>query len=153
MPPRPKMRMFELPNGGFGYVFTDSGGSKVLERVPQRGTPVLPPTAHVPTRFKATIAGSNMELVAGAVLLPLTDNLRENLGLEEGVLVYDVLRGSPALEAGLRAGDIITRVNGQKLQSIMALIAVMDQAREREVELQVSSRRSSKPRTVLLRLR
>jgi len=150
---RPKLQMFELPNGGFGYVFVDSGGSKVVQRVPQRGTPVLPPTAHVPSRLKATIAGSNMELVAGAVLLPLTDDLRENLGLDDGVLVYDVLRGSPALEAGLRAGDIITRVNGQKLQSILALIAIMDQTRDREVELQVSSRRSSKPRTVLLPVR
>ena len=149
---RPKLQMFEMPNGGFGYVLVDSG-SKVIQRAPQRGTPVLPPTAHVPTRLKATIAGSNMELVAGAVLLPLTDDLRENLGLDDGVLVYDVLRGSPALEAGLRAGDIITRVNGQKLQSILALIAIMDQARDREVELQVSSRRSPKPRTVLLPIR
>ena len=148
---RPKLQMMELPNGGFGYVFVDSGGSKVPGRVPQRGAPVLPPTAHVPTRLQATIAGSNM-LVAGAVLLPLSENLRENLGLDDGILVYDVLRGSPAVEAGLRAGDIITRVNGQKVQSILALITVMDQARDREVELQVSSRRSAKPRTVRLRL-
>ncbi len=149
---RPKMRFMQLPDGGFAYAFGDSSGPKVLERAapPGRGTPVLPPTPHVPFRLQGSIAGANM-FFAGAVLMPLNEDLREGLGIDEGILVVDVLRGSPALDAGLRPGDIITRVNGQKLQSIVGLIAALDEARDREVEFQVSSKRSAKPRIVRLR--
>jgi C-terminal processing protease CtpA/Prc len=139
---RPKLRVFELPNGGVGYALTtDSSAPMRPGRVTaqSRGTPVLPPTPYAPFRLRGTVPGSN-ELVAGAVLMPLSEVLREGLGLDEGgILVLEVLRGSPALEAGLRAGDVILRLNGEKLQSIVALQFALDQ-RDREVELVVSRR-------------
>jgi serine protease Do len=146
---RPKLRVFELPSGGVGYAFTtDSTGPKVLERASAqvRGTPVLPPTPYAPFRLQGTVPGTN-RVVAGAVLMPLSEQLRDGLGLDQGILVYDVLNGSPALEAGLRAGDVILSVNGQKVQSILALEAAL--TRDRVVELQVS-RRNAK-RSVSLR--
>jgi putative serine protease PepD len=88
-------------------------------------------------------------IVAGAVLVPLSEGLREGLGLDDGILVFDVLRGSPALDAGLREGDVIVSVNGRKVTSIGVLVAAIDDAIDREVELQVS-RRNAK-RTVRLR--
>jgi serine protease Do len=44
----------------------------------------------------------------------LTPQLAEYFGTKEGVLVSTVEDGSPASRAGLKAGDIITSVDGQK---------------------------------------
>ncbi len=48
-------------------------------------------------------------------LLPLTDSLRKKQGIEKGVLVADVDRGSPA--RGLRRGDVIVECNGHSVES------------------------------------
>ncbi|MGH7711686.1 MAG: PDZ domain-containing protein [Gemmatimonadaceae bacterium] len=142
---QPKLRVLELPNGEFGYVFGDSTGPKFIERIPKaRGTPVLPPTPYAaPFRLRGTIPGQNV-IVAGAVLVPLSEGLREGLGLDDGILVFDVLRGSPALDAGLREGDVIVGVNGRKVTSIGVLVAALDDAIDREVELQVSRRNAKR---------
>lgn len=42
----------------------------------------------------------------------LTDQLAEFFGVKQGVLVRRVLKGTPAEKAGLKAGDVITRVDG-----------------------------------------
>lgn len=143
----PGLRLTRTPDG-FGYVFVDSASVRTAPRRSEGPTPVLPPTAYVPFRMQGALAGSNA-LVAGAVLVPLSQDLRDGLGLEDGLLVLDVSRGSPALEAGLRAGDIIVRVNGRKVTSIGHLMAALDETRDRDAELQV--RRSAKTRTVRLR--
>ena len=50
----------------------------------------------------------------GMNLMNLTDTLRAKFGIDsgqEGVLVFDVARGSPAHKAGIMSGDVIMRVN------------------------------------------
>lgn len=53
----------------------------------------------------------------GLELTPLTDALRRHFGVEEGsgVLVAEVVEGSPAHRAGLDVGDIITRASGEPI--------------------------------------
>lgn len=153
---RRKVRIVPTPNG-FGYVFVDSattraGAAPMIASTPiepgtprrrETMTPVLPPTPYAPLPLQGALSGPNA-IVGGAVLVPMSDELRQGLGLDEGILVLDVLRGSPALEAGLRAGDIIVRVNGRKLSSISLLLAAMDDARDGDVELQVSRRNAKR---------
>jgi serine protease Do len=57
----------------------------------------------------------------GIVLAPLTPALARQLGLDEGtkgVVVGEVLPGSPAEKAGLRQGDVITSYAGEKINSL-----------------------------------
>jgi serine protease Do len=56
----------------------------------------------------------------GIALNPLTPVLNRHLGLDEGtkgVLVGDVVPGSPADKAGLKSGDVITSFGGEKIQN------------------------------------
>jgi S1-C subfamily serine protease len=53
----------------------------------------------------------------GATLTPLGDQLRTYFGVSNGVLVSSVQSDSPASAAGVRAGDIITRVNGRSIDA------------------------------------
>ena len=55
----------------------------------------------------------------GVVIQNLTDDLAESFGFDgEGVLIGDVLNDSPAEEAGLQSGDIITAINGRPVRSM-----------------------------------
>jgi len=47
----------------------------------------------------------------------LTPQLAEFFGAKDGVLVRTVGRGTPAERAGLRAGDVVTKVNGTPVTS------------------------------------
>jgi len=48
---------------------------------------------------------------------PLTPQLAEFFGVKKGVLVRSVGKGSAAEKAGIKAGDVITKVNGQDVDS------------------------------------
>jgi Do/DeqQ family serine protease len=56
----------------------------------------------------------------GATLQNVTPDIAESLGLERpaGVLVSDVVASGPAATAGLAAGDIITAVGGQEIETM-----------------------------------
>ena len=54
----------------------------------------------------------------GVSIQPLTQDLAESFGLErpDGALVATVAPNSAAAKAGLRSGDVITKVNGEAIQ-------------------------------------
>ena len=47
----------------------------------------------------------------------------------EGIIISDVKRGSPADRAGLKVGDIIFEVNGEKIADDAAMISIIDDAK------------------------
>lgn len=51
---------------------------------------------------------------------PVTDAIRKAMGLEDskGVLVADVIAGQPADKAGIKSGDVIVAVNGEKTDGV-----------------------------------
>jgi predicted metalloprotease with PDZ domain len=61
----------------------------------------------------------------GIQVQPMTSELREHFGApaDAGVLVVRVEEGSPAAEAGLRVGDVVTRAGGDPIDSPHGLIA------------------------------
>lgn len=55
----------------------------------------------------------------GAMIQDLTEDLAKSFGLEspKGVLIGDVVKGSPAEKAGLRSEDIVLKFNGQPVNN------------------------------------
>jgi membrane-associated protease RseP (regulator of RpoE activity) len=62
------------------------------------------------------IAGQSF--VAGAQLQTLNPDLASYFQVDRGVLVTEVLEGTPAEEAGLLSGDVITQVGGERVSSL-----------------------------------
>ena len=62
----------------------------------------------------------------GASLAPVSDQLAAYFGVERGALVSSVEMDSPAARAGLKAGDVITSMNGR---TVAAVSDVFDEVR------------------------
>src|SRR6185436_5200596 len=74
----------------------------------------------------------------GVSIQPITPELATSFGLKgrEGALVASVMDDSPAAKAGVKAGDVIVRFNGQAVDSPRALsTAVAATASGKSVEL------------------
>jgi hypothetical protein len=119
----------------------------------------LPPT---PPSMSTTPAPVGMTLprpfafapggVAGAQLVTISDGLKRSLGLQSGVLVATVPRGTPADESGLKEGDVIVRVERQPVRTVVQVWQLVTRAAEdgeREVDLDLI--REKQARTLKLR--
>ena len=81
----------------------------------------------------------------GVRIQPVTDEIAESLGLAEasGAIVADPEEGAPAQRAGIRAGDVITAVNGAPVDGPRALsraIADFDPGSEVTITVQRDGR-------------
>jgi serine protease Do len=65
-------------------------------------------------------AAEMMQKKFGASVQPLTDELAGALGIStaQGLLIADVQKASPAAEAGLRRGVVITHFAGEEVESL-----------------------------------
>lgn len=113
-----------LSGGDFGIERWDDGARAWLYRTPPAppspATPA-PPRAPRPPAFAVPeipdfdfgVFGGGSRL--GLSVESLTPQLEEYFGVKEGVLVRSVTEGSAAAKAGLKAGDVITAVNGSRV--------------------------------------
>ena len=53
----------------------------------------------------------------GISMQELTDDLKDQFGVDYGVIVSEALEGGAALKAGVKAGDVIQKVGGKKVNS------------------------------------
>jgi serine protease Do len=129
-----------------------------IEREIERGLETLPRNFSFDFDWDSTpmIAGGQGRL--GARLQRLTGQLAEYFGAKEGVLVSSVDEDSPAAKAGLKAGDVITSINGravndtrdvtQEIRSAEAgkdvEIGVLRERKSLTLKAQLPERRSSR---------
>ena len=87
--------------------------------------------------------------VLGVNIQTLTPDIAESLGLSktQGALVSQVVDGSAAEKAGIKAGDVITAINGKPVKDAAALRNSIGMLRIGE-KVDVSLVRDGKPRTV-----
>ncbi|MCX8075418.1 MAG: Do family serine endopeptidase [Aquificaceae bacterium] len=54
----------------------------------------------------------------GVVIQDITPDMAENIGVKEGVLIAQVMPGSPADRGGLKVGDAVVEVDGKKVEDV-----------------------------------
>lgn len=81
----------------------------------------------------------------------LKDGLAEYFGVKQGVLVRSVSKGSPAERGGLKAGDVIVKVNDKAVDSPAEVGAVLrDRGDRKGVNLVIVREKREMPVTVTL---
>ncbi len=73
----------------------------------------------------------------GAGITPLTKQLAEHFKVKGGVMINDVRKDSPADKANLKAGDIITEVDGKEVASDREVVNAISAKKEGAVKLTV----------------
>lgn len=73
----------------------------------------------------------------GVATSALGRQLADYFGVQHGVLVNSVEEGSPASRAGLKAGDVITEVDGERVEDMRDLSRLVSRREEGEVTLTV----------------
>jgi S1-C subfamily serine protease len=120
------------------------GEFMVRTRAPMSPTPPAPPV-------NAMLSGTGVAVLAGAQFSTIDQDFASALDLDAGVLVLRVPPGTPAAEAGLRAGEVVVRANGLRVRDVATLRRVLVDATS-EVRLVVQGKGSNE-RTVVLKLR
>ena len=90
---------------------------------PPGAMPFIPPTPPLPPRVYPEIdipAGATISARQGIVVEPLSPQLSDFFGVPEnrGVLVRSVDKGGPGALAGLKAGDVIVKVNNETIHDV-----------------------------------
>ena len=87
-------------------------------------------------RIAVLLAGPFMNLLAGVVLFVV---LFANIGVPDAskVVITQVNTNSPAEQAGLQVGDMITKVNQVSIDSSDTLVSIIQQNKGKQVDIQV----------------
>lgn len=122
-----------------------------VARTPAPAAPAAPAAPSV-WQFDApppvAISGFS-SIVAGAQLTTLTDDFKEVLGTDAGVLVQRVVPESPAALAGLKGGDVIVEAADRPVASAWVLQRMIGDSERNTLKLKVV--RKGKARTVWLK--
>ena len=87
----------------------------------------------------------------GVAVAALSDEEREEMGVDNGVVVSEVVPGSPADEAGIVSGDVIVSLNREKIDDAEELAKLVREAPGDE-SLPVLVQREGAPRFLALTL-
>lgn len=104
-----------------------------IDVMPRVGTvPPMPPFGDQDFTFHF---GPSRQI--GVSLTPLTKQLADHFGVTGGSLIDNVRENSPAAKAGLKAGDIITEIDGKPVRGDRDLIREMGEKKEGDVTLTI----------------
>ncbi len=86
--------------------------SRIVTPRPPTPPRAVPPTP-APEPFMFSLRGGT---AIGVTVSDMSDQLGEYFGAKDGALVTSVTADSPAARAGVKAGDVITAINGQDVK-------------------------------------
>jgi serine protease Do len=104
--------------------------------------PVPPPGVAeqlTPDEMRAAIAAANAVAAPrlGFEVTEMHPQLAAFFGVHQGLLVESVTTGTPADKAGLKAGDIVTKVNGIPVTTAREIVGVVRQAGSKNISFTV----------------
>ncbi|MFN3869935.1 MAG: Do family serine endopeptidase [Aquificaceae bacterium] len=74
----------------------------------------------------------------GVVIQDITPDMAESLGVKEGVIIAQIMPSSPADKAGLKVGDIVVEIDGQKVSEVRDLqFKIMRTPPGKEINLKI----------------
>jgi serine protease Do len=132
---RSKGMIFDAGNGTTAFVF------------PQMPSMPAMPEIEMP-RFQ--IMGQSMRLGIEGEALGNEEQLAEFFGVKEGLLVKQVNRNSAAEKAGIKAGDVITKVDDEHVGNSRELTTALRSASKKAVTLTVVRNKQEMKITVTL---
>ncbi|MDR2543091.1 MAG: Do family serine endopeptidase [Treponema sp.] len=86
------------------------------------------------------VASNNSRLWPGVMVIPITDQVRQNLNLSDnaiGLHVLQVLQGTPSDIVGLRQGDRIISVNGENITDIASFYRLLREKTSTELWFEI----------------
>lgn len=132
-------------NGNFEFNFPNVPGKVEIPNMPNM--PAFPNMGEMPKIQMAPGNGENDMYVwrsgssrqIGVSVSPITKQLGDYFGVTggTGLLINTVRENSPASKAGLKAGDVITEVNGKAVKGNFDLIQAISEKNEGDVELTI----------------
>lgn len=103
--------------------------------------PAAPVAPALPAAPAIAMVWSTNTALAGAELARVTPELGESFGVSSGVLVLSVGPNTPAARAGLRGGDVITRVGDGDIVTPLQMQRALQRAGDQQVKLTVVRKR------------
>ena len=83
---------------------------------------------------------SNTNLWPGIVALPISDEVRAQLELPKnlrGVVIGNVVEGSPSSFAGLRQGDVVTEIGDERVSGMMDFYHALSSSDKRKIQFHI----------------
>ncbi len=89
----------------------------------------------------------------GVYIQAVEGELAKDLGIKDGVGIHEVIEGSPAATAGLKAGDVVLEVEGKPVSEVASLQRTISSFKPGQtVKLKVISYTDKKTRTVTVKI-
>jgi serine protease Do len=130
---------------------SDEFSYHLLETMPRPVAPAMPATPAPPRPPVAPPALDVFRIASrgrlGVTLETLDDQLAGYFGVKDGVLVKSVVEDSAAQKAGVKAGDVITTVNGRKVYEVSDVTRAIDRM-ESSDDFTIEVMRDKKPLTL-----
>lgn len=134
---------------GKQIVIGGGGGSWTMPevRIPEFTIPPIPPI-EIP-RFQMSYQNPMLGITGES--LGQQEQFAEFLGVKDGVLVKSVVKDSPAEKAGIKAGDVIVKVDDSKVSSTREITGILRSVRSKKtVTVTVVRNKKEMPITVTI---
>ena len=114
----------------------------LLERLPTLPRTLrIPQTPSIPfgSDGNGFIWGTSASRQIGVMVTPISTQLADYFGVAggKGLLVNEIRTDSPAVKAGLKAGDVIVEIDGKKIESNLDLIKAVNEKKEGSVSITI----------------